>query len=134
MPHPYPHPWARTSDPLALPPGLLRHAIEVQRPSDTPGLSGASVNPADWIRVLVCMAGIDLISARDNYASEQLSSQLSHVVWMRWTDTPVRAGYRIKVQSAPTMPTRYFMIQAVENVQERNRILTLRCLEVDAGQ
>lgn len=136
MPHPYPYPWngPEWRDPLKLPPGMLRDELVIEQPSATPGPDGASVTPDSWTPVIDCMGKIDTISTRDSYSSGQLASQLSHVVWMGWTDTPIKAGYRILFQSTPSMPARWFLIQAVENVQERNRVLTLRCLEVDAGQ
>ena len=136
MPHPYPYPWNGPAwrDPLKLPPGMLRHEIQIQAPAATPGPYGASVEPTDWTTVMSCMAGIDAISARDTYGAGQLTSELSHVVWIGWTDTAIKAGYQILFQSTPSMPARVFKIQAVENVQERNRVLTLRCLEVDSGQ
>lgn len=134
MPHPYPYPWNRERDPLNLPSGMLRDPIQIQAPSSTPGPYGASVTPTSWVAALNCMAKIDAISTRDTFGGGQLTSQVSHVVWLWWTDTPIKAGYRIVFQSTPSMPARNFMIQAVENVQERNRVLTLRCLEVDSGQ
>jgi head-tail adaptor len=52
---------------------------------------------------------------------------VSHVIKVRYTATIIKAGYRVQYAG------RFFTVQYVENVLERNRVLLLYCLEVDGG-
>jgi SPP1 family predicted phage head-tail adaptor len=115
------------SNPLAISPGELRHPISIQQPQYAAGSDGESITPSSWDDVRDANAAIYTAGGRETSQASQIVSEVSHVVKVRWTPTLIRANYRVVYGS------RYFTVQYVENVLERNRVLLLYCLEVDSG-
>lgn len=115
-------------DPLVIQPGTLRHSVTVQSPDYVAdAIGGMSVAPTSWTTVRTTFAAIDTAGGREMAQAAQIVSQVSHVVKLRWTRTVIKAGYRVLFAG------RFFTVQYAENVQERNRVLKLYCLEVDGG-
>jgi SPP1 family predicted phage head-tail adaptor len=124
---PYPH--NRNRNPFSIPGGAKRHFVTVQTLSTTTDATGGQV-PSDPTPVLSCMAAINTLSEREAYQTGQFSSQVTHRVSIDWPGpTPVLyAGMQV------VFGMRLFQVQAIDNVQERNRTLHLMCLEIDGGQ
>jgi head-tail adaptor len=116
------------NNPLAISPGELRHAVSIQQPDFTAaGARGKSAVPTSWNTVRETRAAIYTAGGRETAMASQIVSQVSHVVKIRWTDVPVKAGYRI------AFGARVMTISYVENVLERNRVLLLYCQEIDGS-
>jgi SPP1 family predicted phage head-tail adaptor len=122
------YPWSGVRDPLAIPAGALRSAIQIQSQSATQDAYGQPV--ATWTTFLSVFAAIATVSSREVYQASQFVSQVTHRVTIRWPGTSVviEEGQRV------VYGTHTYLIQAVENVQERNRVLNLMCLEIDGSQ
>jgi len=118
----------RHFDPLVINPGELRHSISFESPSLTPSSYGASVTPASWDTVRTTMAAIYTAGGRETSQANQLVSQCSHVVKVRWTSDVLKAGYRV------VFGTHIYSVLYIENVQERNRVLLVYCKEVNGAQ
>lgn len=115
-------------DPLAIDAGELRHQVVIQSPaSDDGDTFGRSVVPTDWSTLRTAMAAIYTAGGKEASMASQIVSDVSHVVKVRWTADVVKAGNRVVFGS------RFFTIQYVENVLERNRVLLLYCQEVNGG-
>lgn len=117
-----------TISPLVIEPGELRHSIQIQQQTATQSASGAPRQ--DWSKVLSTRAKISTASSREVYQAAQFTEQVTHVVTIRWpgASVAIQGGMQVLFGS------RVFKIQAVENVEERNRVLRLRCLEINGVQ
>ncbi len=107
--------------------GELRHKVQIQQPTYAAGPTGMSATPVSWSTVRTSMAAIYTAGGRETSMASQIVSQVSHVVKVRWSDVVLKANYRVLFGG------RFFTVQYVENVLERNRVLLLYCLEVDGG-
>src|SRR5665213_1048783 len=109
-------------DPLVIEPGELRHPSVIQAPDYTAeDARGKSAVPASWIDVRSTRAMIYTAGGRETSMASQIVSQVSHVVKVRWTATPIKANFRV------IFGGRVFTISYIENVLERNRVLLLYC-------
>lgn len=113
---------------LNLDPGEMRHRIVIQSPASTATSSGASVQPSNWNAERTTMAAIYTAGGRETSQANQLVSECSHVVKVRWTPDVLKANYRIVFRA------RTFTVLYVENVLERNRVLLIYCKEIDGQQ
>jgi SPP1 family predicted phage head-tail adaptor len=119
---------AVTRNPLVMVPGELRQLVRVQSPDYAADASGAkTLVPATWADVATASARIYTAGGRETSMASQIVSNVSHVVKMRWQGVVVKANYRVIYEG------RIFTVQYVEDVEERNRVLLLYCLEVDGG-
>lgn len=110
-------------DPLVIEPGELRHSILIQSQNAAQSATGSPQE--SWQTFRSTYAAIYGIGSREVYRAGQLTSQVSHVVKVRWTADAYQAGQRVLFGS------RIFKVQAIVNVSERNRVLMLHCLELD---
>lgn len=106
--------------------GELVHPIVISRPDPAGDSYGASVVASAWLDVRTTRAAISTLTGRELVQASTLVSEASHVVTIRWTAAVIRAGYRVQFGS------RSFRVQYVDNVDERNRVIRLFCLEVNA--
>lgn len=121
----------RYFNPLALNPGTLRHQITIQAQSTTQDASTGEPSSV-WNDVHVARAAIDTVSAMERYqrgTSAEFVAQVSHMVTMRWPGASVSIAGGMRV----LFGSRAFTIQAVENVEERNRVMKLSCVEVNGS-
>ena len=78
-----------------------------------------------WAAVLTNVwASIHSASGKQIYAASGFVSQLSHVITVRYTETPILPDMHVRYG------TRSFIVQAVSNVDEANVQLQLLCLEL----
>jgi SPP1 family predicted phage head-tail adaptor len=122
------YPYGRVKDPLSLPAGLLRFAVQIQVQATTQDALGGPLQ--SWTTVLSCFAGISTMSQREVYATAQFVSEVTHRVTIRWPGPSIGIQGGMQV----VFGTRIFKVQTVENVLERNRVLHLMCLEIDGVQ
>jgi SPP1 family predicted phage head-tail adaptor len=115
------------NNPLAISPGELRHQVTIQSPVYAADANGMSTTPVDWVMVRTPHAAIYTAGGRETSMASQIVSEVSHTVKVRWTPAPIKANFRVLFEG------RTFIVQYVENVLERNRVLLLYCLEVDGG-
>lgn len=108
--------------------GALRTPIIIQAPSSaSDGCGGVS---STWNTVLTTWAAISTVSQREVYQTgqgSQFTAQVTHRVQIRWPGATLGIAGGMQV----VFGTRVFAIQTVENVQERNRILNLMCVEIN---
>lgn len=127
----WPYPWKRVQDPLIIPSGALRNAIQIQ--AQTAGAQDANGQPTGtWNPVLTCFAAIETDNMREVF-QEGFVSQVIHKISIRWPGptVPILASMRVVVDPVPGGQSSVYEIQAVENVQQRNRVVKLTCLEID---
>ena len=115
-------------DPLVVNPGELRHAVQIQQQVTTQSASGEPQQ--SWTTILATQASIRTASSREVYRASQFTGQVSHVITIRWPGS----GVSILGGQQLLFGGRVFKLQTVENVQERNRVLLLHCLEINGVQ
>jgi SPP1 family predicted phage head-tail adaptor len=118
----------RQRDPLVIEPGELHNFITIETASTVPDTFGQSVSPAAWNVVGQVWAALYTAGGRETSQAAQIVSEVSHVIKIRYSSAfKPRANYRV------IYGERYFTVQYVENVKERNRVLLLYALEVNSG-
>lgn len=126
----WPYPWDKNVNPLVIPPGYCRNQVTIQRKSSEQDSGG---DPTEsWIPVLTALAGITTQTQREAYQTGQVAQfvpQVVHIVTLRYPvpDVMIAGGMQV------VFGARIFIVQAADNVQERNRVLNLTCLEVNGG-
>lgn len=114
-------------DPLLLQPGSLRASITIEAPSvsgDAFGSGGGT-----WDAILNTRASIQAISQRELTQDAQTVAQVSHVIKIRYPGATVAITAGCRVLSG----TAVYNIQTVENVLNRNRVIKLLCVAIDAS-
>jgi head-tail adaptor len=127
----WPYPWQSVKDPLIIPSGALRNAIQIQAQSaTTQDATGAPSGP--WNPVLSCFAAIETMRTKEQF-QEGFVSQVVHQISIRWPGptVPILASMRVVVDPVPGGQSSVYQIQAVENVQQRNRVVRMTCLEIN---
>ncbi len=116
-----------TFDPLYIQPGSLRHSITIQSPSSQRDAAGQPITT--WDNVLTTRASIIAASQREQVQGADATSLVTHTVTVRYPGALIRivSGQRISHGSD------IYLIQTVNNVMQRNRVLKLMCLQVDAS-
>lgn len=108
-----------------LNPGILNRRITVQAQSSAQTPSGQPVNT--WNNILNVRASIRPASGKEVYATSGFVSELSHVVTIRYTKTPIATNMRV------LYGTRVLLIQGVSDPDEAHVQLNLLCLELDGA-
>lgn len=104
--------------------GQLNRRIAIQVSATSRDSTGQQQQT--WTDVLTCWASIHAATSRDVYASGGFVSQLSHIITIRYTSTPITSAMRV------LYGTRTFQVQAVTDPDESRVMLNLLCLERDA--
>lgn len=122
------YPWQANRNPFAIPPGSLRDQIIIQAQTPTQDSLGGQIEV--WSPVLTCMAKLETVTSKEVFQTGQFTGQVTHRVSIHWPGASIviRGGMRV------AFGTRFFLIQTTENVQERNRVLHLMCLEINGAQ
>jgi SPP1 family predicted phage head-tail adaptor len=109
-------------DPLTIDAGTLRFPVAVQQQTSTQDAFGQE--QTSWITLLNTRAAIRTLTLSERGSASGFVSEATHRVTMRYqSDVPLSAGMRIVYQSHT------YLLQAVENVLERNRVITCLVLE-----
>jgi head-tail adaptor len=130
---PWPLPWQKSIDPLSIPSGAMRNAIQIQSQGASQDSAGGP-NGA-WSTTLNCFAAIETMRTGEQFESGFVS-QVVHRITIRWPGptVPILANMRVVVDPVPGGQASMYLIQAVENVQQRNRVVRMTCLELDSAQ
>ena len=109
-------------------PGELRHSIQIQAASSTRDTAGQPVST--WNLVLTTRAKIENTNSRtfkESFAANALASQSTDVITIRWPGAAIDLLPGMRVLFGDNT----YLVQAVDNVQRRNRKVTLACMAID---
>jgi head-tail adaptor len=114
-------------DPI-IAPGELRHAITIQAASSTRDAFGEPVST--WATVLVARAKIESTTAnayKELVQDGAIAAQSTDVITMRWPGPTfdIKPGQRVVFQD------NNYLIQAVDNLLRRNRVVRMFCMALD---
>jgi head-tail adaptor len=127
----WPYPWNKVQDPLIIPSGALRNAIRIEAQDQT--IQDSTGEPSGpWNPVLSCFAAIETMSTKEQF-QDGFVSQVVHRISIRWPgpSVPILANMRVVVDPVAGGTASVYEIQTVENVQQRNRVIRMTCLEID---
>lgn len=113
-------------------PGKKRHQIEIQgrgatTQDSTGGQSGA------WNVIHPCYAQIETRSAGEQFQGGFVS-EVIHIVSIDWVPVAIRAGMRVVVKPYRGANASVYLIQAIENVQQRDLVFRITCTEIDSAK
>lgn len=103
-------------------PGRLRHRVVVQRATDAIDQYGDQTK--SWANLATVWAAVEPLNGRELFTAQQTQSQVSTRITIR----PI-VGQTITSKDRIKFGSRYFDIQSVINVEERNIELQLLCVE-----
>lgn len=102
--------------------GKLNKRITIQSPTPAQNAIGEPiVSYADTITV---WAAIEPMKFRERIAAQQVDVEATSRITIRWPGFDVTSAMRVKYG------TRFFSIQGVANLAERNRTIELHCAEI----
>jgi SPP1 family predicted phage head-tail adaptor len=101
--------------------GELRHTIQILELNTDEDKSGG-VAADDTSLFATVPAKIEALTAREAEAAGQIVPQVTHKITMRWMDG-ITSEMKVSFES------RQFEIQAVQDPDERKKMLVLLCLE-----
>lgn len=108
--------------------GGLRHLVLIQQRSTSHDAAGGQVETWTTIRspwAKIMLAG----TPKEQFQAGGFSAQVGYTISTRWLASPiVLPGMRV------LFGTHVYLIQAVVNVDQRNILMELTCLEIDGGQ
>lgn len=100
--------------------GLLRHCIEIQQKTNSQTDTGSI--SVQWSEFALVRARIIPVSGNEKFQQDQFLNQVTHKIEMRYLKG-------VTPQMRILFDGRYFDIEAVIDESERNRMLTIMCLE-----
>lgn len=116
-------------DPLYIAAGDLRQMVTLQSPSATRDESGQPIDI--WDDVLTTRAKIEGTTSnsyRELVKDGAIASQSSDVVTIRWPGGAINLTPGMRVQYGDNT----LLVQAVDNVLRRNRLVKLFCMQIAA--
>jgi len=105
--------------------GKLRHRIDILNAVTGQDSMGGQTAGAGSTFATV-WASVEALSAREIFAAQQITAQVSHKVTIRWLDG-------VKAKMAVSFDGRAFDIVGVQNPDGRHKMLILLCLERNDG-
>jgi head-tail adaptor len=117
-------------DPLAIDAGQLRHQITITVPNAGERNSFGQTTPSESTTVLTTWAKIESTTGaayKQLIQSGVISSQTTHLITMRWPGSSVQIGPNMNV----VFGDQTYLVQGVDNVLQRNRVVRLFCQVID---
>jgi len=117
------------NNPLAISPGDLRHLVQIQAPNPADRDAAGQIS-GTWITLLTTYAKIEGVGGatyRESFRNNVLSSSSSDFITIRWPGVAITIEPGMRV----IFGNNTYLIQAVDNVQHRNRKVNLSCIQID---
>jgi SPP1 family predicted phage head-tail adaptor len=105
--------------------GKLRHRVTIQKPDPSAVRDAVGERSTTWIDVITCWASVVPTSTSERNIAAQAHSFVSHRVTLRWCSelSTIDASWRV------LFGERALPIEGVRNLDERNQVLELVCVE-----
>lgn len=105
-------------------PGELRHRITFQEKSKQQNEYGEEID--SWVNVKTVWASVNPMSAKEFFAAEKTSSEVTHKIFMRYIpDLKITSDMRIKFKDRT-----FELVGPPINYKEKNAELQLLCKEL----
>ncbi len=115
-------------DPCVIQPGTLKHSVTIQAPATTRDAAG-QLNAA-WTPLLTTRAAILSTASnsfRFSFSGNALAANATDLIQMRYPDVSVVPGQQV------IWGDQVYLINCVDDVQRRHRVLNLACTGLDTG-
>jgi head-tail adaptor len=109
-------------------PGKKRHRVSIHAQGTKQDGTGG-VTPTLGLAALNCYAAIETLTGRELF-QDGFVSQVVHRISIDWPRS-LRVTVDMRVVVYQHAGASVYEIQAIENVQERNLVMVLTCLEID---
>ena len=107
--------------------GSLRHLVVIQK--HAPGRDSFGAPIETWQDVLTARASISLLRQSEQFQGG-FAGQVTHTVVLRWPGN----GFAIAPGMRVVHGAHRYRVQTVDNVEQRNRWLTLMVLEINEAE
>ena len=114
-----------SNNPLAISLGELRQSVQLARASATVDSFGQKLTT--WPVYLTAHAKIENLSGQELFQGDEFTSADQVRVTIRWPG----AGYPVHTGDRIFFGSHIYVVQVIDNVLERNRVVKLNCLEID---
>ena len=112
--------------------GQLRSRVSIQAPGGTQDAGGQPLQT--WTTVYQCWARIGDATARELANADLVSSQVTHSVTIRWPGATPLLSPGMRVQYVGVAGTQTYIVQAIQNPEQRNILLKLLCLAINVSE
>ena len=115
-------------NPLYLRAGELRHAVQIQSASSTRDAAGQPVST--WNVVLTTRAKIENSGGqayKESFSNSSLAAQSTDLLTIRWPGSSITVAPGMRV----IFGNNTFLVQDVDNVLHRDRVVRLACVMID---
>ena len=109
--------------------GALRHVVQLVSLAAQQDSFGGPIT-ADATVFATVRASIEAMSGKELYAAQQMSSQVTHRVTVRWLPG-VTSSMDVWFTSGSPALTRQFQVMSILNPDELNKLLVMLCIERD---
>jgi SPP1 family predicted phage head-tail adaptor len=104
--------------------GRLRKRVILQRPVETQGDTGGVT--ISWVDVATVWAGVEPLRGREYESARAQNAETTHRIVLRFRDD-IQRTWRLRLQNS----TRYYRIDEMLNIDERNREVQIRATELE---
>tara|TARA_Y100001972_G_C7582027_1_gene291914 strand:+ start:100 stop:426 length:327 start_codon:yes stop_codon:yes gene_type:complete len=104
--------------------GKMRHRLELQKATNTTDAGGGMTQSYNTINIIY--GAITPKSGNEKYRQGMVQESTTHEIMIRFVKN-ISTKYRIKFEN------RVFNIKNIQNVEERDRFLKLKCTEGEAN-
>lgn len=115
-------------DPTIIAAGTLRHSITIQEPSTTRDAAG-QLN-SSWTNVLTTRAMISSTTTstfKFSFQNNTLASNATDLISIRYPSVHIEPGMQVVFEG------QVYLINAVDDVLRRHRVLNMACTGIDIG-
>lgn len=114
-------------DPLYISAGALRNAVTITAQNPAQSDAAGQPIPGNWTTVLTTRASIRAATAREQVQDGQVAAQATYIIVLRWPGSSVR----IVTGQHVVFGNNTYLIQDVDNILQRNRVIKLTCIQID---
>jgi len=100
--------------------GRLRHKMSLETPAST---NDKGIPTTTWYPDGSIFADVSPLSGRELEQARQTVADATHKITVRWSKDKFQTNQRL------SMDGRYFYIESIQNIEERNRVGVLICVE-----
>jgi SPP1 family predicted phage head-tail adaptor len=114
-------------------PGQLNLRVVIQQQETTQDAFGQPIKT--WVPLATVWAAIAVQESGLQYQTATFTSKVTHRITMRWTSTLIiKPSMRFVYTEPSTGVVHTYSVEGLENPDQRNRTLSIRCYELDGNE
>jgi SPP1 family predicted phage head-tail adaptor len=113
--------------------GALNRRVQIQQQTSTQSGSGAPLQT--WSTIYTAWAEISVQTSQLLYETAEFVSKVTHRITMRWTSSVViQPNMRVIYTENTTGVVHTYNVEAILNLEQRNRMLVILAYELNANE